>query len=321
MTRFFTALLFVLFSGFCSGQYFHFSKTPVSSGFRMDGYWVWGGSAIKDGNTYHLFASRWKKTGPFPEGYRQNSEIVRATSKSPMGPYRFEEVVIGERDSSFWDSNMAHNPTIFKVDDEFVLFYIASDFTTVNKKTGNLLRRIGYATSESLSGPWKRCNEPVINSESNNPAILIEGGKIRLLYRDNELRVLLTEADELKGPYRVINDNVWPSGKLEDFYMFHTQDSYHIVCEDNEGKVSGHVRWGVNLVSGDGITGWKKDDDVVAYDHDILLMNDSVLHCVRRERPQLLIINKKIKYLYNGVYDGRDSWCQPVRVDPPVKTY
>jgi hypothetical protein len=172
-----------------------------------------------------------------------------------------------------------------------------------------------------LHGPWKRCDKPVIDSESNNPAILTDDDKVRLLYRDNELRIWLTESDDYKGPYRVINDNVWPAARLEDFYMFRTKESFHIICEDNEGRVSGHSRWGVNLESRDGINGWNINDKVVAYDHDIILMNDSVLHCVRRERPQLLIINKKIKYLYNGVYDGRDSWCQPVRINPPVKTY
>ena len=29
---------------------------PKDSGFRMDGYWVWGGSMIKADGLYHLFA-------------------------------------------------------------------------------------------------------------------------------------------------------------------------------------------------------------------------------------------------------------------------
>ena len=109
---------------------------PQDSGFKMEGYWVWGGSLIKVNSTYHLFASRWPKGNEFPEIYRQNSEIVRATSKTILGPYEFQEVVIGERDRSYWDSNMAHNPTIHKIGDAYVLFYIGSDFTTLhsNKK-------------------------------------------------------------------------------------------------------------------------------------------------------------------------------------------
>jgi hypothetical protein len=298
---------------------FNFKKTPAESGLKMEGYWVWGGSVIKVGSTYHLFASRWEKKGAFPEGYRQDSEIVRATSKSPLGPFKFQEIIIGERDSSYWDSNMAHNPTIHKIGNEYVLFYIGSDFTTVNKDNGNLLRRIGYASSKSVTGPWIRSDNPVIKAESNNPAILDDGKKIRLLYRDNGLKVLLAESDNYKGPYKVINENVYPESRLEDFYMFKAGKGYHIVCEDNMGIVSGHVRWGIHLFSDNGVNEWKKDDPVVVYDHDIVFDNDSVLHCVRRERPQLLIRKNKITHLYTGVYDGKDSWCQPVGLIKPFK--
>lgn len=126
---------------------------PVESRFRMDGYWGWGGSAIRVGPEYHLFASRWPKKSKFPDDYVNESKNIRAVSRSPMGPYTFQEVVIGERDSTYWNLNMAHNPTIHKIGD--------------------------------------------------------------------------------------------------------------------------------------------------------------TLHCVRRERAQLLIRNNRITYLFNGVYDGRDSWCQP----------
>jgi hypothetical protein len=88
---------------------FEYEKLPVNSGFKMDGYWVWCGSMIQVDSVYHLFASHWPKTGTFPEGYRQNSEIVRATSTSPLGPFTFQEVVIGERDSLFWDSTQSNH--------------------------------------------------------------------------------------------------------------------------------------------------------------------------------------------------------------------
>jgi hypothetical protein len=58
---------------------FEYDKTSAGSGFKMEGYWVWCGSVIRVDSLYHLFASRWPKTGPFPEGYKTNSEIVRAT--------------------------------------------------------------------------------------------------------------------------------------------------------------------------------------------------------------------------------------------------
>jgi hypothetical protein len=304
----------------CQTISFAYEKLPEKSGFRMDGYWVWGGSLIKVDSIYHLFASRWKKDGPFPEGYRQNSEIVRATSRSPLGPFKFEEIVIGERDSSFWDSNMAHNPTIQKIGNEYVLFYIGSDFKTYNNRTKTLLRRVGYASSKNITGPWKRCDLPVINTESNNPAILVDGSVVKLIFRDEGLRISLAESGSYKGPYKIVNDNLWPACKLEDFYLFKANNQYHIICEDNIGGVSGHVRWGVHLFSKNGITDWEKYDPVIVYDHDILFENNATLQCVRRERPQLLIINNEITYLTNGIYDGKDSWCQPVKLKHPIKT-
>ncbi len=297
---------------------FDFEKVPAESGFRMDGYWVWGGSMIKVGQTYHLFASRWKKRMDFPREYRLDSEIVRATSTSATGPFQFEEVIIGERDSVYWDANMAHNPTIHKIGDEYVLFYIGSDFTTYRENSEYLLRLVGYACSKSIEGPWQRSDEPVIKEESNNPAVLIEDSRVLLLFRDAPLRVAMATADQYQGPYEVVNDNVWPDCKLEDFYLFKTKDHYHFICEDNVGAISGHIRWGIHLYSDNGVDDWKKYDPVVVYDHDINYDNGKVLHCVRRERPQLLIENGKITHLITGVYDGQESWCQPVTLKRPI---
>jgi hypothetical protein len=42
------------------------------SGFAMDGYFVWCGSCIKVGDTYHLFSSRWPVETKFPEGYKRD---------------------------------------------------------------------------------------------------------------------------------------------------------------------------------------------------------------------------------------------------------
>lgn len=67
------------------------------SGFRMDGYFVWCGSVLKVGRTYHMFASRWPVPTGFPDGYRQHSEIVRAVASRPEGPYHFQEVIISKR--------------------------------------------------------------------------------------------------------------------------------------------------------------------------------------------------------------------------------
>ena len=315
-------LVFILFSG-CqetSQNYIRNRLQPVSvnSGFKMDDYWVWCGSIIKVGSTYHMFASRWPKGKDFPIDYFEKSEIVRATSKSILGPYEFKDLVIGERDSSYWDSNMAHNPTIIKIGNQYVLCYIGSDFSTMRPGSNRYLRRIGYAVSSKIEGPWVRSEKPIINTESNNPALLLDKDKIKLMYRDEKLRVYLADADSISGSFKIINDNVWPKSELEDFYLFKTENKYHLICEDGEGYITGHEKWGTHLYSDDGINNWKKYGNGIAYDHEIRFVGDSVLNCNRRERPQLLIEDNKIIGLITAVYDGKNSWCQPVIIEPSI---
>jgi hypothetical protein len=92
-----------------------------------------------------------------------------------------------------------------------------------------------------------------------------------------------------------------------------------MICEDNVGLVSGHVRWGVHLVSDDGITGWKRYNPVVVYDHELKYADGDILHCVRRERPQFIIVKNRIIGLITSVYDGKDTWSQPLMLRKPIK--
>lgn len=294
---------------------------PVNSGFKQDGYFVWCGSAIKVDNEYHLFAARWPKArdAKFPEGYRNFSEIVRATAKQALGPYTFQEVVIGKREGGFWDSHMTHNPTIHRIGDTFLLYYIGSDGRTTQANAKILQRMVGYATAKSVRGPWQRVERPIVAGDTNNPAVFFENnGAVKLMFRDARLRIFLATADAYNAPYTVANDNVWPKAPLEDFYLFKVNGRYHMICEDNTAGVTGHVRWGAHLVSANGINGWTPFTPAVVYDHDIAFEDGSVLKCVRRERPQLLIEDGKITHLITAVYDGQNSWSQPVALFPPV---
>jgi hypothetical protein len=214
---------------------------------------------------------------------------------------------------------MAHNPTIAKVGDEYVLYYIGSDFSTPGVGNYPYLRRVGYATAKNIEGPWKRSDKPLFNFESNNPAVLVEDGKIRMLFRDEELKVSLAVADHYSGPYEVLNKDVYPLTRIEDFYMFRMNNEYNFICEDNVGKISGHERWGVQLTSDDGVNNWETSRNVVVYDHDIAYTDGSVLQCNRRERPQLIIENGSITGIATAVYTGSESWCQPVPLNPPLK--
>lgn len=284
------------------------------TGFRMAGYFVWCGSVIKADNAYHLFAARWPAATGFPEGYRKYSEIVRAASATPEGPYVFQEVVIGRRAAGQWDSGMAHNPAIYRVGNLFVLFYIGSDI-------GSAYRQIGYATAPTISGPWTRSAQPLdlgCATDANNPAACFEpDGSLKLLWRTKDLKVCISTAPAYGGPYQLSNSNVWPAARLEDFFFFKQHGTWQIMCEDNAGKVTGHFRWGVQLWSADGVHAWKPCTPPIAYDHTIAWTDGTAFHPVRRERPWLLVEDGQATQLFTAVFDGTNTWNQPVPIQPP----
>lgn len=154
------------------------SPAPVGGGFRMEGYYVWCGSVIKgDDGRYHMFASRWKKELGFHPHWVFNSEIVRAASDTPEGPYQFEEVVLKRRDRRYFDALNYHNPQIYYWNNTYYLFYMGTTYggpipdaeTEIPSERFVEVwnrKRIGLATAPSVFGPWKRMDKPLLEPRS-----------------------------------------------------------------------------------------------------------------------------------------------------------
>ena len=289
---------------------------PRDAGFRMQGYFVWGGSLIKVGGQYHLFASRWPEETRFPQGYRSHSEIVRATAKTPLGPYTFREVVVSGRGGSWWDGKMCHNPKIVKADDMYVLYYIGSALNSG-------LRKCGYACSKSIFGPWKRIDEPLpFGEDHNNPAPYVhQDGRVLLAFRDRQLNMFIAAADAFDGAYRVVARRLFPF-KVEDPDLFFLNDRYHMVAEDNVGRLTGAVRHGAHLVSADGLQ-WQPCDPVKVYDHTLRWTDGTTSKADRRERPELFNAEAVRKgsghptHLLTAVLVGEHTWCHIQPIAPP----
>ena len=295
-----------------ASYYSRIGAVPKESGFHMEGWFVWGGSCIEVDGEYHLFSSRWPEGTKFPQGYRAHSEIVHAKAKTLLGPYEFQGIVLGKRDAKYWDSKMVHNPSIYKTGDVYVLYYNAS-------QEGSKIRQVGYATATNINGPWKRNDNPIdFDSDANNPAAYFErDGSVKLMWRDAELRVYVATAPSYKGPYTIQNDNVYPKAALEDFYLFFEGGKYHMLCEDNVGGISGHERWGVHLVSDDGVHDWKVFDPAVFYDRTVRWTDGTSMLCERRERPQLLIDERgAVTHLFTSTLFEGKTWTQVVPIAP-----
>lgn len=274
------------------------------AGFRMEGYHVWCGSPIigEDGACY-LFASRWKKETGFPQGYMHHSEIVLARTESLDQPFTYVKTIIGKREQPYWDATMAHNPQIHRIGGQYVLLYIGSPDGTAEK------RAIGYATSPALEGPWVRSQAPIdLPDNANNPAVcMTPDGDVLLIFRDGRLKVSTAQAKHFAGPYTILNDDVFPGIRLEDFYLSQTDNGFELLAEDNAGGFTGHERFGAHFVSKDGVH-WLPNDPVIAYDHTLPFTDGSSILAERRERPQLLMDDGKAIALFTAILKDGNTW-------------
>ena len=300
---------------------------PTNAGFRMDGYYVWCGSIIEADGKFQMFASRWPegsgqgKTGVgMLDGYRQHSEIVRAVADDPVGPYEFKEVVLQGRGGKWWDGQMCHNPKIVKVGDTFVLYYIGS-------AVGSPLRKIGYAWAKSVEGPWTRLDDCLpLGQDQNNPAPFVrEDGRVLLAYRNRQQQMFIAAADVWNGVYQTIAKNICPQAPLEDPDLTFRDGQYHLIAEDGKGILTGHERFGAELVSKDGVH-WQTDDPVTAYTHTIRWTDGTETLVDRRERPEFFNADADATrkgtgqptHLVSAVQVGNHTWCNVVPLGTPA---
>ena len=151
---------------------------------ELPNYHVWGCSPIwgNDGKV-HVFFSRWSKEYGH-HAWLSSSEVAHAVADQPEGPYEVIGTVLkGEEDGS-WDSWTIHNPSVYAVDDKYVMLYmgnnghncghtrhefsklsnhIIKDMTPKDlypKVWAQLLnsQAIGMAVCDDLNGPWRRVN-------------------------------------------------------------------------------------------------------------------------------------------------------------------
>lgn len=317
----------------------------VKNGFSMDNYWIWDGSVVKgDDGRYHLFASRWRKTLPMHPGWLLESEIIRASSDTPDGVFRFEEVVLSSRGAEYWDGRSVHNPHIMKYKDKYVLYYMGTthpfpdveeneEITSRDPRVicARANKRIGVAVSDSVFGPWERLSEPVLDTRPDcfdnflvsNPAPCITPeGKILLIYKTRTYakrpypeflhgRMLfgIAVADAPWEKHKAILDEPLFKGSdcnLEDPFIWYDKEGYHLMAKDMTGKVCGEKLGGVYASSKDGIN-WNFEIGRLFYSRTHRFDDGSEWELGNMERPFILFENGKPVCAYFAVSDGKDG--------------
>jgi len=332
----------------------------LKNGFSMDGYWVWCGSVVKgEDGRYHMFASRWKKSLPMHPGWLLESEIVRASSDTPDGVFKFEEVVLPARGAQYWDGRSTHNPHIIKFKDRYVLYYVGTTHPFPDVEEGEVLmtsdprvicaranKRIGVAVSNSISGPWERLSEPVLGTRPemfdnflvSNPAPCVTpDGKILLVYKSRSYREkpypkflhgkMLFGVAVAEAPWEkhtpVLKEPLFDGDgyELEDPFLWHDGEVFHLMAKDMNGKVCGEKLSGVHAISKNGID-WNFDMGRLFYSRNLMFDDGEIKELGNMERPFILFENKVPICAYFAVSDGKDglgfanctrTWNMPLR--------
>ncbi|OON97097.1 MAG: hypothetical protein ATN31_08705 [Candidatus Epulonipiscioides saccharophilum] len=281
------------------------SLTGVTRILETPYYRVWGCAPIwgEDGKV-HVYYSRWKHKYAKPIGWLVSCEIAHAVGDGPEGPFEFVDIALEGRGGDHWDSWSIHNPSVYKIDDQFVLLYMGSDGSQFGIDRDEFLaqpqdvqdemahklirtKRVGMAVSKSANGPWTRISdqEPLLHVGppgswddicTSNPALVVTPeGKYYLYYKgwqegpiDNR-KYGLAISDKLEGPYIKYEGN-----PIIDFSYLaprvQCEDAY-MWYEDGIYKavmrgmgVFGNAEDGVYITSKDGIK-WNTDSPTIAF--------------------------------------------------------
>jgi hypothetical protein len=301
---------------------------PVGRALEMEGYYVWCNSPIEgDDGLIHVFFSRWDaKKGM--GGWIKGSEIAHAVADKPEGPYRFVETVLQPREGYF-DATTCHNPLITKVDGKYCLFYMGNS----NGKTNT--KRIGLATADSLNGPWKRPDKPLLEAGATgawddhcttNPAFVKHNGKYWLYYKswntkDYETSIDplikgnrkygLAIADTLEGPYIKYESNPvidfsykGNNCQFEDAFVWKEKRKFKMIARDM--GFFNHED-GILMQSKNGLQ-WSLPEIAYYNAQKYIQQPPAPKHLKkygRFERPQLLFLKGKPAYLFTTSQGGQ----------------
>ncbi len=256
----------------------------AGGGFELPDHWVWCGAPIRgEAGRYHLFASRVPKEVVFHPHWLFRSEIVRAESDTPVGPYRFADVALPPQGGDFFDARSTHNPHFRKVGDTFLLLHLGTNYDgpTPTAQQPEVWRSPRYlatwarkcssqATSRSVRGPWKRLDKPLIEPRpgewdsiaTTNPSLcLLPDGSFLPAYRSRKENLGNLQAGVAHGPHYTGPWKRQPTPWLfrgqpthvEDPFLWYEGGRVQVLMKDMTGEICGEKFAGVHVTSADGL--------------------------------------------------------------------
>ena len=169
------------------------TSIPLTSGFRLPDYHVWGSQVVYDPSDalYHMAASIYPADFPFLSSWLVTASIATATSKDPLGPYSLD--VLGALPQGLegqWDRNVM-NPKLLRApggsgegnnSSVWLLYYTGNSYDgptpsvpggvplPKNQTGAQASQRLGLATAPHPSGPFTRLGPPQLSPNPNSSA-------------------------------------------------------------------------------------------------------------------------------------------------------
>lgn len=287
---------------------------PSEATFADPGFNVWCGSVIKglDGR-YHLFYSRWPtELGHY--AWVTHSEVARAVSDHPLGPYEPVGAVLAPRGRVFWDGLCTHNPTVHCFGGKYYLYYMGNTGDGRAMSSLNWLhrnnQRIGVAVADDPAGPWVRSDVPLLEPTPGfhdalcmaNPSVARRpDGMYLMVYKAVSDKGALPFGGPVvhvaaissapTGPFQKSPDAIFTCDgqefPAEDPYIWYGQDRFWAIVKDMNGAFSG---LGTSLVLFQSLNGtdWTLAEHPVVSGLRLRRSDGHDMDLQRLERPQLL---------------------------------
>ena len=224
--------------------------TGKNSGYHNSTQASWGSNVVLVDGVYHMFAAQFANSCPLAY-WGSNSMIIRAESKSYMGPFEYKETIVPA---------FSHNPTIRKGFDGAYYLFMIGDGTNQNvpdcsnttvkdrlrsasldqakRVTGEPFPTSIHVTrAESVFGPWEPLqtvyftdsSEMLCGGHTNPSPHFNPDGSVYLAFQAQPCEsehhswalVGVAKADSWKGPYTLVSPD--PVTPMDAF-------NYHPVC-------------------------------------------------------------------------------------------
>lgn len=276
------------------------------------GYATWDGTLFKKDGTYYLIYSRWKTKGG---NWLTTSEICIAASDKLEGPYTHNKVLLRGRGQGNWDELNAHNPKLKKYGEKYYLYYISSRSGETRRHIRDS-QRIGVAISDSLLGPYKRLDKPIVepkhpvNNITVNPGVTQgpDGRYVMILKGDKKAKLPnerrgqrvqgIALASSPAGPFEIQTKLAIESIDTEDASLWYDKkyEAFFAIY---------HAHSHVGLItSPDGIH-WKAAAHPVVLKKKVTRADGTIIQLNNNERPFVFYEDGKPAALCISVRRGR----------------